>query len=125
MAKETATSYRLGTDHSFPFHIKNEGETVSIDITGYALSFMVKVHPSDPDLSALLTKTTVSGIVIAGVFNATPASNLQLATVTIADTDTDALNPGLYTYELKRTDAGSETVLAYGRIEFIAVVHRT
>ena len=36
------------------------------------------------------------------------------AVVTVADTDTETLAAGTYVYELVRTDAGSEQVLAYG-----------
>jgi hypothetical protein len=34
----------------------------------------------------------------------------------VEDTDTDNLQPGRYYYVLRRTDAGNETVLAYGDI---------
>lgn len=124
MAKETAAPLRLSVDFSYPFHIKNEAEDTSIDITGWALSWMVKANLSDLDAAAILTKTTADGIAIAGTFDAIPARNTQLATVTVADTDTDRLSRGLYVYELKRTDAGLETTLASGTIEFIRTVHR-
>src|SRR5688572_6501784 len=101
MAKETnLPPYYLGTDFSYVFHIKNGTETASIDIAGWALSFMVKAKATDADIAALLTKTTANGgIAIAGVFNATPGTNLQRATVTIADTDTDALPAGIKHWE--------------------------
>lgn len=125
MAKETSDELFLGTDLTRTFHIKNEAEDTSINITGFALSWMVKRYKSDADASAILTKTTGgSHIVIAGTFNGTPTSNAQRATLTLADTDTATLNPGLYHWELKRTDDGSETVYAYGKMEFIQGVHR-
>lgn len=125
MAKETADEIWLGTDLTRSFHIKDEAETTSINITGFALSYMVKRDKDDADASAILTKTTAGGaIVIAGSFNATPASNAQRATLTLADTDTSSLYGGLYHWELKRTDDGSETVYAYGRMTFIRGVHR-
>lgn len=125
MAKETSDELFLGTDLTRTFHIKNEAEDASINITGYALSWMVKRYKSDTDAAAILTKTTAaSNIAIAGTFNATPASNAQRATLTLVDTDTASLNPGLYHWELKRTDDGSETVLAYGKMTFIQGVHR-
>jgi hypothetical protein len=34
--------------------------------------------------------------------------------VSIADTDTDALQPKTYVHVLKRTDDGSESVLTFG-----------
>ena len=125
MAKETALTLWIGTDHDFAFHIKDAAEAASVDITGYALSFMIKTSISDADAAALLTKTTVAGIVIAGTFNSDPAVNAQRATVSIADTDTDALSNGNRRYELKRTDAGSETILAYGALTLSRGVHRT
>ena len=128
MAKETNLTgddgYWLGTDFSYAYHIKNEAEDTSIDITGYALSWMVKRNASDADADALVTYTTASGITIAGTFNATPASNTQRATVAVVDTDTHNLPPGLYRYELKRTDAGAETILAFGPIQCKQGVHR-
>lgn len=37
--------------------------------------------------------------------------------VSIADTDTDSLNPGVYYYELKTTESGVETVVAWGNVD--------
>ena len=45
--------------------------------------------------------------------------------MTVLDTDTDAIAPGLYHYELKRTDAGFETPLALGTLTLKRGVHRT
>ena len=128
MAKETNLTdpVFLGTDHQFRFHVKNDGETASVDITGYALSFMIKADFGDADASALVTVTTAGGgVAISGTYNATPASNTQRATATVADTATDALAEGTRHYELKRTDAGLETVLAYGTVILQRGVHRT
>ncbi len=125
MAKETSDDLFLSTDLTRTYHIKNEAEDTSINITGWALSWMVKRYKSDADAAAILTKTTGgSHIAIAGTFNATPANNLQRATLTLVDTDTATLYPGLYHWELKRTDDGFETVLAYGKMVFIQGVHR-
>ena len=124
MAKETTCELWLGTDFQYVFHVKNNAEDTAIEITGWALSWMVKRYRSDADASAILTKTTASGIAIAGTFHQTPALNTQRATVTLADTDSSSLNPGLYHYELKRTDDGYETVLAYGQMVFNQGVHR-
>lgn len=123
MAKVTHTSLVLGTDFQYALHVKNGAETASVDITGWAISWMVKRYLGDADLSAILTKTTVSGIEIAGTFDATPATNTQRATLTLTDTDTASLYPGLYSYEFKRTDDGFETPLASGRIELVRGVH--
>lgn len=125
MGKETAAALRIGTDFEFPFTIKNGDESTCINITGWALSFIVKRREEDTDAAALLHYTVGAGIVISGSFNADPSTNTQVATVTVADSDTDGLHPGLRYYELKRTDAGLETVLAFGRLDLIRSVHRT
>ena len=113
-----------GTDFTYPCQILNGAETAAIDISGWALSWMVKRYKADADLSALITKTTSSGIAIAGSYNADPDVSTQLATITVEDTDTTTLSPGLYYHELKRTTAGSETVLIYGLFELLDTVHR-
>ena len=125
MAIETAVDVFQGTDRQFVFTIKNAAETACVDITGWALSWMVKRYPADTDLQAIVTKTVaLGGIVISGVFNATPSVNTQVATVTLVDTDTTLVDPGLYRYELKRTDDNLETVLSYGPLVVIQGVHR-
>lgn len=124
MAKETATTLFIGTDHQFKYHIQNDAETAALDVTGWALSWMIKRSKNHSDAEALLTKTTTGGgVVIAGTFNADPALNLQRATVSIFDTDTDGQPAGVRYYELKRMDAGSETILAYGELELLRSVH--
>jgi len=115
--------YWLGSDYSYVFTIKNTLENACVDITGWALSFKVKRQAADHDGHAVMSKATGSGITIAGSFNADPAINAQTATVTIADTDTDVLEEGTYHFELKRTDPGAETILAYGALDLIRSVH--
>jgi hypothetical protein len=123
---ESELEYDLGTDQAYDVTVyTSEAKTTVREITGWALSFLVKRKQTDADVAALVTKTTGAGIAISGVFNGTPASNTQVATVTIADTDTDSLNEGIYRWELKRTDAGSEARVAYGTISFNQTVHRT
>lgn len=99
-------------------------KTTCINIAGWALSWMVKKRVSDADSAAKVTKTTAAGIAITGVFNASPALNTQRAEITIADSDTmTQLVSGVYRHELKRTDAGSEQVLAYGTLYARRSVH--
>lgn len=126
MAKQTTLPpYYLGTDFAYVFEILNETETAALDIAGWALSFMVKTRRTDSDGAAILTATTALGsIVIAGVFDAVVATNTQRATVTIADTDFETAPAGSKYWELKRTDAGLETVLADGTVPFRRSVHR-
>jgi hypothetical protein len=126
MSKETATELDLGMDHQFIFDIRTEDEDTSVNISGWTISYQIKRHESDADAAALLVKTTtLGGIAIAGTFNTDPDVNSQRATVTIADTDTDAIAPGLAFYELKRTDAGFETRLAFGDVDLIQVLHKS
>lgn len=124
MAKKTPAHLFLGEDHQFVFTILNDAETAVVDISGWNISWMVKRRKTDLDAAALLTKTVGAGIVISGIFNAAPAVNTQVATVTVADTDTTSITEGLVYYELKRTDNNSETVLAYGTLELLRAVHQ-
>ena len=48
MAKETAARLDLSDDFTYPFTILNGAETLAVDITGWALSWMVKRRKSDP-----------------------------------------------------------------------------
>lgn len=70
-------------------------------ITSWTFTFIVKAHPEAT--TAILTLTPAIADATNGVVD-----------VTIADTDTDALVPKEYTYKLWRTNAGFESVLAYG-----------
>ena len=118
----------LGEDVSVKFQIGNDDATLDtidagtatmVDVSGWAMTFIVRT--SDTTLNAaLITKTTGSGITIAGSFNATASVNTQRVVVSIEDTDIPAydgstgLRPKTYRYSLKRTDAGSEKILAFG-----------
>lgn len=121
-----ADGWYVGEDKLLSFTIyTSTAKTAAKDITGWALSWKLRRKKPDAD-PALLTKATGgSGITITGTFNADPALNTQRAVVTIADTDTDGLGAGSYWHELKRTDAGSETVLAQGIAVLKQPVHRT
>ena len=115
----------LGEARDLVFTIKDLPETSCVEITGWTLSFMVKKSVTDPDAAAyILATTSGGGISISGVFNATPSVNTQVATVTISSADTKYLQDGEPKYELKRTDNGSETVLAQGPFVLTRGVHR-
>lgn len=98
-----------GTDVPLAFTIyeSNAADAAVQDITGWTLSWRLKVRADDPDARTLVLKTTSSGIALT-------APGAGVCTVTLEDTDTDHLMPGEYYHELKRTDAGFETVLSYG-----------
>jgi hypothetical protein len=107
-----------GEDKSLVFTIYQSNGTTAQDLTGWTLSWTLKRFASDLDVAAILTKTTVSGITLT-----TPGSGV--ATVAVADTDTDPIVPGLYHHELKRTNAGNETVLSYGTAVLRQALHRS
>jgi len=109
-AIETPLELFIGTDHRFVCT-----ETAGTDMTGWALSFMIKRKLSDLDAAAVVPLTTPSNITIS----------TSVATVTMADTNTDTLSAGVYRWELKRTDAGAETVVGYGPLALLRSVHRT
>jgi len=123
---ETALTYDLGTDQDYAFTIyTTSAETVVRDVSSYTFSFLVKRKATDADVDALVTKTSSSGIAISGAFDDDPDTNTQVTTVSIADTDTDAHHPGTYRWELKRTNAGSESRIGYGTVVFRQTLHRT
>lgn len=95
----------LGEDKTLQFTVVDSVGAAQ-NITGWALEWVLR---RGEGLTALLTKTTGAGITLT-----TPASGI--CTVTIADTDTDDFEPGGYWHTLRRTDAGTETVLAFGNV---------
>ena len=72
-------------------------------MTGWTVSF--NMYSAKTSANALVTKT-------AAISNGDGTDDR--AVITVADTDTETLAAGTYVYELVRTDAGSEQVLAYG-----------
>ncbi len=111
-------SYFTGEDKSLVFTIYQANGTTAQNITGWALSWMVKRNATDADGAALVTKTTAGG----GVVLTTPASGI--CTVTVEDSDIATIVGGnAYAHELKRTDAGAETVLSYGSFVLTQAVH--
>ena len=89
---DTITIYR-GEDVQLNFTL-----APVIDITGYTLAFAVEGVAHAKLIEA-------AGVVVSG-----PAGTFS---VTLADTDTD-IKAGAYQYDVWRTDAGSERVLAVG-----------
>lgn len=103
----------VGEDKTLNFEVYDSTGAAMQDIAGWSLRFRLR-YQRDGD-AIVFTKTTGgSGVAISGTYNSDPATNTQRAVVTIDDTDTDNLQPGNYLFNLWRTDAGSETVLAYG-----------
>ena len=98
----------------------NQGDTISltvavvspagaaVDLTGSTLTFVVKRNPSDT--TAVLTKTSPTGITIAAGTGGT-------ATVNIAPVDTEPGPTGVFVWEIEGTDSGGNiTTLAGGSL---------
>lgn len=98
------TDFVPGEDRIFTVTI-----ATSVDITGWTIEFQLKTVP-DPDAAALITKTAVITDAANGTF-----------TLTLDSADSADLKPGIYYYDVVRTDAGNKTRLAYG--EFRALRH--
>ena len=113
---DIASNYFTGEDKLLPFTIVDSSGGVQV-ITGWALSWMVKAAKTDADAAAKVTKTTVSGITITNGAGG-------ICQVAVSDDDIAALAGGtLYHHELKRTDAGLETVLSFGTFRLRQAVH--
>lgn len=120
-----ADRWFTNTDYTIKFRVYEGDGVTPLNVAGYAMSWLLKKRVTDADVSAILTKTTPT-ITVTGVFNADPEVNTQLVEVPIADDDTDGtVKAGVYAHELKRTDAGLETVLCSGSAILLASAHRS
>lgn len=104
--------------------VNDDGEYVSgtpLDVSGWSLSFAVRRGDTATGTPQISKATGGDGITITGTFDAVRADNTQRVAVAIADTDTfsDAgvvlVSPSTYRYSLKRTNAGSEKTIAFGK----------
>lgn len=126
MAKQaTIAELFIAADYTLEFTIYDSTETSIIDVSGMLLSWMLKRNLGQPDASAMLEKTNASGITIVGVHNSDPGLNTQKVLVVITAANTLAIRPRVAAHELKRMDAGFETVLSYGPATLKRGVHRT
>jgi hypothetical protein len=93
-------------------------EIVDGDLTGRTYTFTLNNTPDNT--TPLLTKTVGAGITfVDGDTAGYPpelAGTKTVCKIDIADTETDALADGAYYFDLKRTNAGAETVVAFGTI---------
>jgi hypothetical protein len=97
----------IGEDKLLTWSVTDD-DGAAVDISGWAMRWILSGAPAASATSPLLTKTT-GGSGLVGDAGGD-------ATVTLADTDTDDLRVGMYHYNLWRTDDGFETVLAYGTL---------
>lgn len=106
---EESDRFFTNADKIITFQVKQSDGTTAQNITGWALSWVLKARPTDADASAKVTKTTPSGISITDGANG-------ICQVVVTDENTANVKAGFYFHELKRTDAGSETPLCEGTV---------
>lgn len=109
---ETA-QWRAGEDKTHRITVV-DGDGDPVDISAFTLFYDLKHNEKDRIAAAIVTVTpTTDSDPDSGGTN-------DRALCVIADTDTDDLD-GWYWYVLRRTDAGSEGMLAEGRVPIFAV----
>ena len=101
----------IGTDQTIQIDVKQSDESTAQTMTGWALAWDLKPSPNE---AVSISKTTVSGITIGD-----GAGTDDRATITIDDEDTEAISPGVYYHQLRRTDAGSERILSFGDVTIL------
>lgn len=111
--------YFEGEDKRIRFRIWTDPtKTVRRNITGWALSWMVKKKYSHVDSSALVVQTTALGTI---VITDGPQGEGYIEN---DDADiVDVVGGILYYHELRRTDAGANTVLFEGTLLLNRAVH--
>ena len=95
-------------------------DAVEGDVSGNEYAFEIKLSPGD---TAAIIDLATGGDGIT--FDAGDTGLGELAgantvvVIAVSDTETEKITaPGLYHWDLWRTDSGSEGVVAYGRIRF-------
>jgi hypothetical protein len=89
-------------------------------MTGWALSFTVREKATDSAASMTKTPSLANGDVTQGEQSGTNS----VAVIAIEDSDTTGLTAGTFACDLKRTDSGSEAILAMGAFELLQEVTR-
>lgn len=99
----------VGEDKIFRLELL-DSSSVPVNMTGWAITFDVRT--SDTASQVLITKTAA----VSGTYSATRSANTQRASATVTDSDlaSSVFEAKTYRYSFKRTDDGSETILAYG-----------
>jgi hypothetical protein len=116
-----------GTDHLIIFDgVTNAAGTTALDVSLWALSWMMKTSVRKSDANATIVKNTGlgGGITVSGAFDADPDVNAQTITVSLEDVDTATVTAAVYVHELKRMDDGLEAVLSRGKLTLNQSVHR-
>ena len=94
----------VGEDKTLKLELLDSSD-VPVDMTGWAVSLIVHTKAGE----VVVTETAT----ISGVYSATRSVNTQRAVVTLTDTEM-GIAAGTHRHSWKRTDDGSESILAYG-----------
>ena len=104
---DASDGWFIGEDKTIEIDVVQSDGSTAQTMTGWALTWELK--RSQFHSTVLISKTTASGISI-GNGDGTD----DRASITVADTDTEDLEPGTYYHQLRRSDAGSEVILSRG-----------
>ena len=103
--------WMIGEDRTIRIDVLQSDDVTPQAMTGWALTWELLDKRGG---TVLLSKTTAAGGITIGNGDATD----DRATIPVADTDLEAVAslavPGTFFHVLRRTDAGSEAVLAFG-----------
>ena len=117
---EKDDDFFIGDDKELRFEIFDSDEDADPrtmeNIAGWGFEWLLRRTDDDAEAHLLRKTTNNGGISVVGTHSVVRSANKQYAVVSIADTDTDGLAPGTYRHVLRRTDAGSETVLSHGSV---------
>lgn len=103
----------VGETKSLVFEIldgdPNDAASLPVDATGWDLHFVLRKKDNTAD-PAIIDNTAV----VAGVFAADRAGNLQRATVLLTHAQLLLVRAATYRYSFVRKDSGAEDVINYG-----------
>ena len=101
--QSTLSPFYRGDTKVFTLSFK-DGAGNPIDITGHELWFTMKKAVDDSDANAVLQKQII--------FPAGEASQGGTGTLTLESTETGAIEPGVYLYDVQKVIPGSPPVVA-------------
>lgn len=110
------TNLTPGEDVGLVWTITDENGNPVTNMTGWAVAFYLlrSLEPGSDDASLAAAALVVKRTGGQGISLSPPEVRVSLAAA-----DTQGLSPGLYWYELWRTDAGNRRRLAYGGLIFL------
>lgn len=116
----------IGEDRTFRCQLVKRdstgAEVVEGDVSANAYIFTLKQDPDDASAEFTKDSGVGNGITFAAGDTAGYPKELAgantVAVIAVDDTDTDSLTEEPYYFDVKRTDDGSEAVIAYGTIKF-------